>query len=853
LDKKIIIIDGNSLLHRAYHGMRPLTNKDGEYTHGIYGFLRMLENLMKEEQPDGIGVAFDIGRTFRHDMCDTYKAGRKETDVELKSQFPLLKEALKYMGIPVLTAEGFEADDILGTVGKIGSKNKDHIILVTGDKDAFQLVNEYTTLYLTRKGLSQIEKLTPKKLLADYGFTPSQAIDIKGLQGDSSDNIKGVLGVGAKTALKLIQQYGTIEGIYENIEDLKGKVKENLIKYKEDALFSRELGTIHKEVPIDYNHLEYSIEKLGDKEKLVELFKRLEFNNVFKDLVAEDIEELNYKPCDICYDQNEFIEEFNKINTNLIVLDIKIDNQDIVSIEIFDGQKHLKYSVDFINPLITDLILETLIKKQSKLVFFDSKSIYHLFLNNKKDIYGFEIEDISLLAYVIYPERKFTKENVVKEFIGNDGAEEFYCQHLYIVLDLLIKKAKEEGVYKVYEKIEKPLSPILAKMEIHGVGIDRVYLKKMEKEIIEKITDLSNNIWELAGDKFNINSTQQLGKVLFETLKLPVGKKTKTGYSTNQEVLEKLNDKHEIIPLILEYRKLSKLFSTYIEGLLNITKEKNTVHTTYNQTVAVTGRLSSENPNLQNIPVRMAEGRLIRKAFIPISKGNLFLCADYSQIELRVLAHMSEDQGMIAAFNSGQDIHRKTASEVFGVEYDQVDSEMRSAAKAVNFGIVYGLSDFGLSRDLNIPMSEAKEYIEKYFERYPKIRSWIEKTILEAKKTLKVYTLSGRYRLLTDLKSSQYQVRSAAERMAMNAPIQGTSADMIKLAMIKVDNRLREEKLQSKLVLQVHDELILEVIPEELETIKLLIREEMSTAMELKVPLIVDLKVGENWFLIEEV
>lgn len=853
LNKKIIIIDGNSLLHRAYHGMRPLTNKDGEYTHGVYGFLRMLENLIKDEKPDGLGVAFDVGRTFRHDLCDYYKAGRKETAVELKSQFPLLKEALRYMGIPVLEAEGFEADDILGTVGKIGTENKDNIILVTGDKDAFQLINDYTTLYLTRKGLSEIEKLNPERLMDDYGFTPKQAIDIKGLQGDPSDNIKGVLGVGAKTALSLIQQYGNMEGIYEHIEDLKGKVKENLIKYKEEAYFSRHLGTINQDIPIDYNHLEYSIEQLGDKEKLIELFKRLEFNNVFKDLVEVEQEETTYTECETCYGQIEFIEAFNKIKGDMVILDIRIDNQDILSVEVFDGEKHLKYDVEFINPLTTDLFLEAMINKKCKYVFFDTKPIYHLLLNNGKDIYSLEFEDISLLAYVIYPERNFTKDNVVKEFIGSDGDKQYYCQQLNIIFELLNNKAVEEGVYGVYKDIEKPLSPILAKMEVHGVGLDREYLKTMEKEVVEKIGYLTNNIWKMAGSEFNINSTQQLGKILFENLKLPAWKKTKTGFSTNQEVLEKLYDKHEIIPLILEYRKLTKLHSTYIEGLLAITKDSNIVHTTYNQTVAVTGRLSSENPNLQNIPVRLTEGRLIRKAFKPVTDGNLFLCADYSQIELRILAHMSGDEGMISAFQSGQDIHRKTASEVFGVEYDSVDSDMRRKAKAVNFGIVYGLSDFGLSRDLDIPMAEAKEYIEKYFARYPKIRTWIENTILEAKNTLKVYTLTGRYRLLSDLKSSQYQVRSAAERMAMNAPIQGTAADMIKIAMIRVDNRLREENLKSKVVLQVHDELILEVEAEELEIIKDLIRVEMASAMDLSVPLVVDLKVGENWYMVEEV
>lgn len=853
LNKKIIIIDGNSLLHRAYHGMRPLTNKEGEYTHGIYGFLRMLENLIKEERPDGIGVAFDVGRTFRHDLCDHYKAGRKETDPELKSQFPLLKEALRYMGIPVLEAEGFEADDILGTVGRIGTENKDNIILVTGDKDAFQLINEYTTLYLTRKGLSEIERLNPERLLNDYGFSPKQAIDIKGLQGDPSDNIKGVLGVGAKTALKLVQDYGNIEGIYENIESLKGKVKENLIKYKEDAFFSRHLGTINQDVPIDYNHLDFSMERLGDKGKLIELFKRLEFNNVFKDLVEEENEETTYKDCDTCYEQTDFIEAFKNLSGDMVVLDIKIDTRDITGIEAFDGNTHLKYDVDFINPLTTDLFLEEIINKNCRYGFYDTKSIYHLFLNNDKDINTLKFDDISLLAYVIFPERNFTRDNVVKEFIGNAGNDVYFCQHLYIIHELLKRKADEEGVYVVYNDIEKPLSPILAKMEVHGVGIDREYLKTMEKDVVEKIGFLTNNIWKIAGSEFNINSTQQLGKILFENLKLPAWKKTKTGFSTNQEVLEKLIDKHEIIPLILEYRKLTKLYSTYIEGLLAITSDTDIVHTTYNQTVAVTGRLSSENPNLQNIPIRLTEGRLIRKAFKPVKAGNLFLCADYSQIELRILAHMSGDEGMIEAFKSGLDIHRKTASEVFGVDYDSVDSDMRRKAKAVNFGIVYGLSDFGLSRDLDIPMSEAKDYIERYFIRYPKIRTWIEKTLLEAKTTLKVYTLTGRYRLLSDLKSSQYQVRSAAERMAMNAPIQGTAADMIKIAMIRVDERLRKEKLNSKVVLQVHDELILEVEVDEQEIIKELIRTEMAAAMDLKVPLVVDLKVGENWYMVEEV
>ena len=858
MNKKIIIIDGNSLIHRAYHGMRPLTNKEGEYTHGVYGFLRMLENLIKEEKPDGLGVAFDVGKTFRHDQYEDYKAGRKETDPELKSQFPLLKDALTYMGIPVLTAEGFEADDILGTVSRLGTENGDQVILITGDKDAFQLINSNTTLYLTRKGLSDIEKLDEAALFEKYGFTPAQAPDIKGLQGDSSDNIKGVFGIGAKNALNLVSKYGSLEGIYEHIEELKGKLKENLIAGREDAFFSRELGTIHKEVPIDYNHLEYSLEQNGNKAKLIELFNRLEFKNVFRDYVTEEAGDLDaageeYRQPLLAESLDDFLEQFAAIGAAAVSLWLDIDHQDIRGIQVYDGVTPLEYQPHLVSHGETNRILEAIAGRQIRYSLYDTKSVYHLFLNNGREIGGLDFEDLSLLAYVIYPERKYTLENFFRDILGSEGEPRYYSQYLDIAENILRQKSLEENVLKVYEDIEKPLSPILALMEHHGIGLDRELLKEMEKEVLEKIGHLKNKIWAIAGEEFNINSTQQLGLVLFEKLKLPAWKKTKTGYSTNQEVLDKLYDKHEIVPLILEYRKLTKLYSTYIDGLLQVTRYDRIIHTTYNQTVAVTGRLSSENPNLQNIPVRMTEGRLIRKAFGPVEEGNLLLCADYSQIELRILAHMSGDEGLIEAFQSGMDIHRKTASEVFDVPYEEVDSSLRRAAKAVNFGIIYGLSDFGLARDLGIEIPKAKDYIEKYFLRYPKIRSWIDSTILDAKESLKVYTLTGRYRLLPELKSSQFMVRSAAERMAMNAPIQGTAADLIKIAMIHVQDRLEEERLASKLMLQVHDELILEVPPKEMERVKELVREEMAGAMELKVPLIVDLKVGGNWFDVEEV
>lgn len=866
MNRKIIIIDGNSLLHRAYHGMRPLTNKEGEYTHGVYGFLRMLENLIKVEKPDGLGVAFDIGRTFRHEAYTEYKAGRKETAEELKSQFPLLKDALVALGIPVLTAEGFEADDILGTVGKRGGENGDQVILVTGDKDAFQLISPSTTLYLTRKGLSELEKLDEKALFETYGYTPEQAPDIKGLMGDSSDNIKGVFGIGAKNALNLIQRYGSLDGIYEHIDELKGKVRENLKAGKSDAYFSRELGTIRCDVPIDYNHLEFGMEKHGDPSATATLWQRLEFKNVFKDYIAgnQGVSTTGSMDSDVAdttgflepfvmEDCSEFLKELKALEGDRIWLLPEIEGSDLRGVQVCDDSAALEWRPALVSPQETRQVLEVLWSLRVPLSVYDSKSLYHILLDNGFVIDEMDVDDLSLLAYVLYPERKFTLENFLLDVFGKVGEGKYFVQFLALSESLLRSKGDEAMVTSVYLTMEKPLSPILAEMEHHGIGLNRHHLQQMALDIQGKIGELRSRIWALAGSQFNINSTQQLGVVLFETLKLKSGKKTKTGYSTNQEVLEKLTGEHEIVPLILDYRRLNKLNSTYVEGLLSTPGADGVVHTTYNQTVAVTGRLSSENPNLQNIPIRTHEGRLIRKAFVPVIPGNLFLCADYSQIELRILAHMAEDEGLIEAFRAGVDIHRKTASEVFDVPLEEVDGNMRRAAKAVNFGIIYGISDYGLARDLGIGVLEARAYIEKYFARYVKIRSWIDRTLMNAKETLKVYTLTGRYRLLPELRSSQFMVRAGAERMAMNAPIQGTAADLIKLAMIKVVLRMKNEGMESKLILQVHDELIFEVVKEELDALKTLVQEEMTAAMELSVPLVVDLKVGPDWYSVEEV
>ena len=853
LQQKIIIIDGNSLLHRAYHGMRPLTNRDGEYTHGVYGFLRMLESLLREEQPAATAVAFDVGKTFRHDLYPDYKAGRKETDAELKSQFPLLKEALRALGIPVLEAPGYEADDILGTVARLGTEAGDQVILVTGDKDAFQLINGNTRLYLTRKGLSDIEKLDGETLLEKYGFTPAQAPDVKGLQGDPSDNIKGVFGIGAKGALNLIQAYGSLEGIYSHLEELKGKLKENLIAGRDSAFFSRKLGTIARDVPMDYEELKAGVR---DREALEKLFQRLEFRNVFQDHLKTEGEEADRQQeaagwiIPEAFDKAQpFLQRLADAGPHLDLVP-EIRGGDLSGLQAFDGTLAASYSPAFPTIGETREILTWLRDSGRTLGAFDSKGLYRLFLDNGSEYLG-AVEDASLLSYVLYPERKHQPESIIRDLLGMQPEPAYMAQCLARATSLLLEKSREEGVYEVYEKIEKPLAPILAAMEARGVGLDRQYLVTMELEMAGQIQKLKEQIWAAAGSEFNVNSTQQLGQILFETLGLPSGKKTKTGYSTSQEILEKLYDQHKIIPLILDYRRLTKLYSTYLEGLL-AAGEEGVVHTTYNQTVAVTGRLSSENPNLQNIPIRTPEGRMIRRAFKPVEEGNLLLCADYSQIELRILAHITGDSGLQDAFRKGEDIHRRTAGEVFGVPPEAVTPEQRRAAKAVNFGIVYGISDFGLSRDLGISMAEAREYISRYFQRYPKVREWIDTTLAEARKTLKVYTLTGRFRSLPELKSSQYMVRSGAERMAMNAPIQGTAADLIKLAMIRVDRELKEKGIRARLILQVHDELILEVPPAEMEQVRELVKGEMKEAMELVVPLEVDVKAGANWYDVEE-
>ena len=856
MKKRIFIIDGNSLIHRAFHAMRPLMNKKGQATHAVYGFLKMLLRLIKDENPDGMAVAFDIGKTFRHEAYKEYKAQRKKTDEDLVSQFPILKDVLRCMGIPILTAKGFEADDILGTVVYRGKSAGDHVYVVTGDKDSLQLIDNDVTVYLTRKGLSHIEKLDLLTLKKTIGLDPVQIKDVKGLQGDASDNIKGVPGIGKKTALKLITTYGNLEGVYNHLDDLKGKLKENLIKHKGEAFFCRDLATISCDVPIFYDSYPFGL-ALGNKEALKKLLLELEFRSLFGELGIENTDSKKVitpiiEPI-VYHNTNAFIEDLESLEGLQWTLYLEQNElKELSFCSIYNGKKSITLEESFPIPSVTEAVVSCLIKKSGNFVLFDSKPLLHLFLSKSKKITSFKFDDLRLMAYIVHPEKFYNMDSFMSAFMGAEVDKAYYTQNLWHIYEVIKKQLDNENVLPIYDNIEKPLLPILCQIEHHGIALDRVILKKMENEIEEKINGLSHDIFALAEEEFNINSSQQISKILFEKLKLLPLKKTKTGYSTNQEVLERLEDKHSIISLILEYRKVTKLFNTYIRGLLALIDKDRVIHTTYNQTVAVTGRLSSENPNLQNIPIRTKEGRLIRKAFVPVNKKNYFLSADYSQVELRVLAHISGDKNLQSAFLDGEDIHTKTASEVFGVSIDKVTKDMRRKAKAVNFGIVYGISDFGLSRDLNIPIKESNFYIEKYFNRYPYVRRWIDETLMEAKKTLKVKTLTGRYRLLSDLKSNNYIVRSSAERMAMNAPIQGTAADLIKIAMIHINDALIIEDLESIMVLQVHDELIFEVPEKEIDKMKILIIDKMSHAMTLDVPLELDIKIGKNWYDMKE-
>ncbi|MCB5558668.1 DNA polymerase I [Anaerosalibacter bizertensis] len=883
-----MIIDGSSLLHRGFYALPLLSTKDGIYTNGVYGFLTMFYKITEEYEPDYISVAFDKkAPTFRHLEYDFYKANRQKSPNELSLQFPILKEVLSAMNINQIEIEGYEADDIAGTIAKFGEEKGLEVILVTGDRDYLQLASEKSKVLVTKKGITELEVFDNKIIMDKYGIKPEQFIDLKGLMGDQSDNIPGVPGIGEKTGLKLIKEFGSMENIYENIEKVSGKKrKESLIEYRQQAFMSKRLGEIVTNVPIELD-MEKFIVKEPNWEKLKKLYEKLEFKSLIDKIPKDKIED----------SREEFKSEFVLVNDdkefNNIVNNIRKDKKIGFKI-IYSGPNPLKdeiigicikpkesssYYINCENNNILDSF------KDSFKEIFESEDIEKIGHNIKEDIIGLfrldiNISDISFDSmigqYLINPSQTdYSIHELAKEYfdIFIESEEELLgkgknkktfkslelekrVEYFSKILDLTFMLenqikgiVKSQGMEKLYYDIELPLIEVLASMEYLGFKIDMDIINELGKEFDDKINNLTIEIYDLAGREFNVNSPKQLGEVLFDDLDLPVIKKTKTGYSTNAEVLDKLKDKHPIIDKILKYRQIVKLKSTYIDGLIDLVDdETNRIHSSFNQTVTNTGRISSTEPNLQNIPVKTEEGRKIRKAFVSENENYVLVDGDYSQIELRVLAHISDDPKLKEAFYHNEDIHTKTASEVFEVEKEEVTPLMRSRAKAVNFGIVYGISDYGLSRDLDISRKEAKKYIDNYLKNYEKVKEYMDNIIEVGKRDGYVETILNRRRYLPELKSRNYVVRSFGERVAMNTPIQGSAADIIKIAMVRVYKELKKRNMKSKLILQVHDELIIEAHEDEKEEVENILRQIMESSVELNVPLKVDIKMGESWY-----
>lgn len=872
--KKILLIDGSSLIFRAFYAIRNLTTKDGVFVNGVYGFLNMYYKALELINPTHIFVAFDKGsKTFRHNEFADYKGTRDNAPNEITYQFGILKDLLSSMNVNYLELDEYEADDIIGTIAKLAQKEGFEVDIFTGDRDYLQLVDDNILVYLTKKGISEIKLMNTESILEEYDLSPKQLIDVKALQGDSSDNIPGVKGVGEKTALKLIQEYGNLENLYENIDNLKGKLKENLVNEKDKAYLSRYLGEIFLRVPIERNIEDFEIKDVNYNEYLKKL-EKLEFNSIinkhFKDIKKESTVKSNQN---IDFEVINFSEIFEKIK-----------NDDEISIKFFSDKGYI-YRKKFYIGIYSNFNKKAYICKDFKLSDFekfcnlDIKIIGYdikeeLFFSLKDNLEFKNYEDVMILEYLIdsnkgnYNIIKVSEEFLhleildLKEMLGKgknkktffeleeDIIFKFISQNVFAIsalYDIFIEKAKENNLISLYENVEKPLVKVLADMEKTGVLVDRNKIIELNEEYSKLAYLYEQKVYELAGEVFNLNSPKQLGVILFKKIGLPVVKKTKTGYSTDVEVLEKLSKKHEIADYILKYRSLNKLISTYLDGILEYIMDDGRVRTSFKQMITATGRLSSVDPNLQNIPIRSEEGKNIRKVFVA-DKNKVFIDADYSQIELRVLAHLSKDSVMIDSFKNDLDIHYKTASEVFGVPINEVTDNQRRSAKAVNFGIVYGISDYGLSKDLNITRNEARQYIDGYLNTYPSIKSYMEEIVNKAKKDGFVTTILDRKRYIPEINSKNFNIRSFGERIALNTPIQGSAADIIKLAMIKVYERLKIEKVNAKLILQIHDELIVECEESEKETVKKILKNSMENVYKLDLPLKVDICEGRNWY-----
>lgn len=865
MGKKFIIIDGSSLVHRAFYALPLLQTAAGHYTNAVYGFTTMLVKLLEQMNPDYIAVAFDKSKvTFRNELYEAYKGQRKETPKELAEQFPLIKDLLHAFGICVLEEQGYEADDIIGTLSLKAEKEGHEVFIVTGDKDALQLISPFTTILLTKKGISDMESFDEEVFYQKYGIHSNQQIDLKGLMGDSSDNIPGVPGVGEKTALKLLVQYGNIESILKNIESISGnKLQEKLRENAELALLSKKLATIIRDMPIAYSLENFKL--APNKDKIRELAALFEFkslqgkiNDIFNGAKDMDVlpaqVELKTSIEELTVEQVEewctFVRESNVVEF-FPIIEGKVPAIGIQGIAVWWNQScGLILAESKAWEKVTVLLGDTTIRK----VTHDGKQVFHAMKGAFK---GFSF-DTMLAAYLLDPTAsEYSLETLQEKYMGTGKLVWSQDRYLYAgqavkvvhhLFESFQQRLRDNQLEELYYGLELPLVEVLAFMENCGIHVDISCLHQMASEIGEKIEGLLKEIFILADEKFNVNSTKQLGVILFEKLKLPVIKKTKTGYSTDAEVLETLRGQHAIIDKLLEYRMLTKLKSTYLDGLEGlIHKDTSRLHTTFNQAVTATGRLSSSEPNLQNIPIRTESGRKIRELFTPGEGYDYVMSADYSQIELRILADMAKDENFIEAFAKNQDIHTRTAAEVFDIPMEQVTSEMRSRAKAVNFGIVYGISDYGLSKDIGVSRKEAGQYIDSYFSKYSGVKTFIENIVQEAHKEGYVTTLFGRRRYLPDINSSNFNQRSFAERTAMNTPIQGTAADIIKKAMLEVYRVLEQHNLRSRVLLQVHDELVLEVPQEEVEQVARLVKMAMEQCVNLSVPLVVDVKIGENW------
>lgn len=851
MQKSLFLLDGNSLINRAFYALPPLTGKKGEPTNAVYGLTTMLLRLLDDYKPDQIMVAFDLsGPTFRHVQFEAYKAHRKGMPDELRSQIPLMKELLDKMGIPRLELQGWEADDLIGTAAKKAEQAGYRVFIVTGDRDSFQLISQQITVLFTKRGITDTEKLDPETLKASYGVTPEQVVDLKGLMGDSSDNIPGVPGVGEKTAKKLLETYGSLEGIYDHLEEIGGKLGERLREYKEQAFLSRELATIRCQAPVE---IDLELRPPRDDEAVRAIFQELDFRSLLARLPKEEETaaapaapggdwDLSWTPV---HDGNwqEFCWQLRTLQRIFVSW---ASERKLLMVLLADRIWAVK------GELLEQRLTELLPLLENVEVYATSgKELLHLIGPAGPVSIAFDLE---LALYCLDPEKRWDLA-AAAHFCElpavdiDEQAPEYPAAQLRLMqaaAPRIEKRLKDDGLWFLYSEIELPLARVLADMEAQGILVDRARLKVISRELQASLDQLTERIYSEAGEEFNINSPKQLGVILFEKLGLPVLKRTKSGPSTSAEVLEELSY-HPLVAQVLEYRQVAKLKSTYTDALGDlISPVTKRLHTTFNQTVTATGRLSSTHPNLQNIPVRTEAGRRIREVFVA-PEGSFLVSADYSQIELRLLAHLAQDQALLEAFRLGADIHVQTASEVFGVPQDQVTDDLRTAAKAINFGIVYGISSFGLAKGINLTQAQAQKYIDSYFQRYPKVKEFLDGAVEQGRRDGYVTTLFGRRRYLPNLKSKNFALRSFAARTAMNSPIQGSAADIIKLAMLRVHAALRDQELKSKLLLQVHDELVLEVPEAELDQVARLLKKEMEQVWELDVPLVVDVYYGRNW------